>query len=208
MTSLPPPTTHGPHDRTNEGNLDTAAAAETSGVSPVHPPPTAVFEELQLSVAEQEERDRLLAEGFSHWSHSEFVSIRAALTRFLVNPKDFHELAKYVPMKSEGEVRDYVNALMERGPQCIPHFDSIEKRVKLAEERRMASAKEADAVKWKIEQVPDHPEENLKFPLKSHDPVMDRKMFLMAYDSGMFVRAQPADRQIRAARERAARAKV
>lgn len=147
------------------------------------------IEDLTLSNQEQEEKERLLSEGFPTWSNREFIRLRAAITTGKVGITDFRGISARVETKTEGEVRDYMQALLERGPRCIAKFDAIEASVKKAERKRKEEQDLLEATKWKVENVVGNAEENLKFPSSTarYDINIDRRMFLAAYDRGLDV---------------------
>lgn len=178
------------HDRDDNASPRPGTSPTAANEDVVTMPTTADIEETTLTDQEQEEKERLLSEGFPNWSNREFIRLRAAITTGKVSINDFRAIAARVETKSEGEVRDYMQALLERGPRCIAKFDAIEASVKKAERKRKEEEDLLEAVKWKVENVVGNAEESLKFPSSNttrYDIGIDRKMFLAAYDRGLGV---------------------
>ncbi|ESL11362.1 transcription activator [Trypanosoma rangeli SC58] len=142
-----------------------------------------VEEDETLTIVEQEERERLLNEGFSNWSFQEYRSLIGALTSGAYDVTDYPGLASVIASdKTVGEVRDYLTAVLERGTQCIKGFSYIEQRIRNAQEKRKRKEDELRAAKWKVESY-DHPELQLTFRGRGANE-FDRRLFLMAYDMG------------------------
>lgn len=145
-------------------------------------------EDESLTVVEQEERERLLGEGFPNWSFHEYREVVRALTSGKVNSQDFSTVAANLREncgtdKSVGEVRDYVTALLERGEQCIKRFSKVEERMRKAQAKIEDRKNTLRAAQWKIECC-DYPERQLTFKVKGGSPALDRQLFLRAYDAG------------------------
>lgn len=136
-----------------------------------------------LTEVEQEEREKLLSEGFPSWSFQEYRAVVSALTSGTMDLTDYVAIAGVVgDTKTVGEVRDYVVALLERGEQCIKHFARVEDRIRKAKARRDAKENVLKAAKWKVESCED-PEKELVFKARGN-AVLDRELFLVAYDAG------------------------
>ncbi|KAG5494364.1 hypothetical protein GH5_02379 [Leishmania sp. Ghana 2012 LV757] len=136
-----------------------------------------------LTEVEQEERERLLSEGFPTWTFYEYRSVVSALTSGKMDPTDYTAIAAVVgDTKTVGEVRDYVVALLERGEQCIKKFALVEERIKKAKMRRETKENVFKAAKWKVETC-QHPEKELTFKTRGN-VALDREVFLMAYENG------------------------
>ncbi|AIO01471.1 transcription activator, putative [Leishmania panamensis] len=136
-----------------------------------------------LTEVEQEERERLLTEGFPTWTFYEYRSVVSALTSGKMDSTDYTAIAAVVGgTKTVGEVRDYVVALLERGEQCIKKFAFVEERIKKAKMRREARENVFKAAKWKVETC-EHPEKELTFKTRGN-VALDREIFLMAYEAG------------------------
>ncbi|ESS65473.1 transcription activator [Trypanosoma cruzi Dm28c] len=142
-----------------------------------------LVEDETLTLVEQEERERLLNEGFASWSFQEYRRLVAALTSGAYDVTDYPRIANAVGSdKTVGEVRDYMTALLERGMQCITGFAHIEQRIRKSQEKRKRRDDELRAATWKVESY-DHPESQLTFRGRgTHE--FDRRLFLMAYDTG------------------------
>ncbi|CCW63168.1 unnamed protein product [Phytomonas sp. EM1] len=138
-----------------------------------------------LTAAEQDERERLLRDGFPNWSSREYRRLLQLLITGEVELHDHVALAAGLgsPEKTPGEVRDYLTALLDRGEQCIPRFDKIEKRIHSAQARIAARRDLLRAARWKIEGY-DDPEQQLSFPGKPALPELQRRIFLLGYDTG------------------------
>lgn len=140
-------------------------------------------EEELLTEVEQEERERLLSEGFPSWTFGEYRAVVAALTSGKMDVTDYAAITAAVgETKTVGEVRDYVVALLERGEQCIKKFALVEERIRRAKARRDAKENVFRAAKWKVEAF-EHPEKELTFKTRGN-VALDREIFLMAYDAG------------------------
>lgn len=142
------------------------------------------LEEETLTAVEQEERERLLNEGFPNWSYQEYRAVVTALTSGDVDTTDYPALTAVLDGsgKTVGEVRDYVSALLERGEQCIKNFTRVEDRIRKAQQKREAKGNYLRAAKWKVESC-ERPERQLTFRTKGN-PALDRRLFLLGYDSG------------------------
>ena len=153
-----------------------------------------------LTEVEQEERERLLSEGFPNWTASEYRAVVSALTSGKVDLTDYAAISEVVGgTKTVGEVRDYVVALLERGEQCIKTFAKIEARIRSAKAKREAKENIFKAAKWKVESCED-PEKELAFKTRGN-AALDREIFLIAYDAGFkqdntseLVRSKPQHR--------------
>ncbi|KAH9578442.1 SLIDE domain [Trypanosoma melophagium] len=142
-----------------------------------------VVEDESLTAVEQEERERLLNEGFANWSFREYRRLVAALCSGSYDVTDYQGLTTAIGSnKTVGEVRDYVTALLERGEQCIKGFACIEERIKKSQAKRKKNEDALRAARWKVENY-DHPESELTFKGRgTHE--FDRNLFLMAYEKG------------------------
>lgn len=181
----------------NGGASPTSVEPTTDGGPSTLPVSAVLADDLTLSEQEQEEKQRLLAEGFPQWTRDEFRLLKSAITSGKVAPTDYRAIADRIgKTKTEGEVRDYMHALLERGPRCIPHFEKIEAAVEKAKKKVAAAAAISEAVRWKMEQLPvcgsphraefDTPQfTSLKFAFKSKDVDMDRRLFYTAFDLGL-----------------------
>ncbi|EPY16429.1 hypothetical protein STCU_11277 [Strigomonas culicis] len=90
-------------------------------------------EDETLTAVELEERERLLNEGFPHWSFPEYQRVVHVLAGGEAAVTDYAAIAAALGTeKTIGEVRDYVTSLMERGEQCIENFRRIEGRIQKA----------------------------------------------------------------------------
>lgn len=141
-----------------------------------------------LTAVEQEERERLLSEGFANWSFAEYRALVHILTSGRADITDYpsitSELVARGSVKTVGEVRDYVSALLERGEQCIKGFGRrVEARIQKMQTKRQAKEDLYRAAKWKVEQY-DHPERQMTFKSKGAMSALDRQLFLIGYDSG------------------------
>ncbi|KPA81169.1 putative transcription activatorDNA-dependent ATPase [Leptomonas pyrrhocoris] len=153
-----------------------------------------------LTEVEQEERERLLSEGFPNWTFSEYRAVVATLTSGKMDLTDYPAIAAAVAdTKTVGEVRDYVVALLERGEQCIKKFANVEARIRKAKAKREAKENVFKAAKWKVESCED-PAKELTFKTRGNVS-LDREIFLIAYDAGFkqdntseLVRSKPQHR--------------
>ncbi|KAK7202019.1 DNA-dependent ATPase [Novymonas esmeraldas] len=172
--------TEGPKGR--DGNEEAEAEGEAAAGAAAAEEKDAEEDEL-LTDVEQEERERLLSEGFPSWSFYEYRSVVSALTRGQMDVTDYTAIAAAVgDTKTVGEVRDYVVALLERGEQCIKKFAFVEERIRRAKARREAKENVFKAAKWKVETC-EHPEKELTFKTRGNNS-LDREIFLLAYDTG------------------------
>ncbi|KPI89527.1 putative transcription activator DNA-dependent ATPase [Leptomonas seymouri] len=136
-----------------------------------------------LTEVEQEERERLLSEGFPNWTFSEYRAVVSSLTSGNVDLTDYPAIAAIVgDTKTVGEVRDYVVALLERGEQCIKRFANVEARIRKSKAKREAKENILKAARWKVETCED-PEKELTFKTRGN-AALDREIFLIAYDTG------------------------
>jgi SWI/SNF-related matrix-associated actin-dependent regulator of chromatin subfamily A member 5 len=136
-----------------------------------------------LTEVEQEERERLLSEGFPNWTFPEYRAVVSALASGKMDLTDYAAIAAVVgETKTVGEVRDYVVALLERGEQCIKKFANVEARIRKAQAKRAAKENIFKAAKWKVESCED-PEKELAFKTRGN-VALDREIFLLAYDAG------------------------
>ncbi|KAG5495143.1 hypothetical protein JKF63_02197 [Porcisia hertigi] len=172
--------------RKYEEKGDAQRSKENSGVVPSDGADDEVKvedEDELLTEVEQEERERLLSEGFPAWTFYEYRSVVSALCSGDMDLTDYAAIAAVVgPTKTVGEVRDYVVALLERGEQCINKFAFVEERIKKAKARREAKENVFKAAKWKVETC-EHPEKELIFKTRGN-VALDREIFLMAYETG------------------------
>lgn len=136
-----------------------------------------------LSAVEKEEREKLLAEGFPHWSNKEYRTLLHVLTSGKADLVDYKKIAELIGSKTMDEVQKYFAAFMERGEQCIPRFDSIEARISKAQEKRHEREELLRAARWKVESCA-YPETQLTFKCsknKSTGEALDRKIFLEGF---------------------------
>lgn len=139
-----------------------------------------------LSNVEKEERARLIAEGFPAWTNHDYRTLIRALSSGTVGLMDYTALAEVIGTKTESEVRSYLSALMERGEQCIPRFESIEARISKAQEKLKERQSLLRAAKWKVESCL-YPDTQLTFRCtksRGASEVLDRKIFLAGYRDG------------------------
>lgn len=145
-----------------------------------------VVEDLTLTAAELEEKDRLLGEGFPHWTHAEFRCLRSAVTSGKVGLRDYKTISELIGSKTEGEVRDYLSALYERGARCVPQYARFEEAIARSQKKIDEHEAMLRAVRWKVESANDL-ERDLKLIPRSAFPQLDRKLFLLAYDNNLVV---------------------
>ncbi|CCW66257.1 unnamed protein product [Phytomonas sp. Hart1] len=138
-----------------------------------------------LTATELEERERLLSEGFPTWTFHEYRQLIKVLISGKVDIHDYDAITAELntPEKTVAEVRDYVNALLERGEQCVHMFDKLEKRIQKAQGKFQEKKDSLRAAKWKIEQY-NCPEQQLTFKGKISFPELQRQIFLLGYDTG------------------------
>jgi SWI/SNF-related matrix-associated actin-dependent regulator of chromatin subfamily A member 5 len=138
-----------------------------------------------LTAQELEERERLLNEGFPHWTHREFRALIRILTGGKVARNESSKISEGLAAacqstKSPGEVRDYVDALFERGPSLIPKFDVIERNIAKAQIKASLRTDCVKIVRERLEKCDDI-DEDFKIGRGRVDD-FERKMFLHAYE--------------------------
>lgn len=97
-----------------------------------------------LSSEEEEEKERLLAEGFGHWTMREYhafvnavcVHGRDAISRITRAVQDAAKKLWGRRPKSEEEVRAYADSFWRLGPTHLPDWDRIMRRMEEAAQRR------------------------------------------------------------------------
>lgn len=142
-------------------------------------------EKVVLSAFELEEREKLLSEGFASWTKWEYRTLINSLTSGRISLSNYSALAHAIGSKDEKEVREYLSALMERGEQCIPHFESIESRINKGQAKLQEREGLLRAAKWKIESCAT-PESQLTFKCsknKALSEALDRQLFLAGYQA-------------------------
>lgn len=165
-----------------EENSDSA----NSPSSPVSPGTLPPFPTDVLSVVEKEEREKLLAEGFPHWTNKEYRSLLHALTSGLASLEDYKTLSDIIGSKTVEEVQKYLTAFMDLGEQCIPRFDSIETRILKSQKKLKEKEELLRAARWKVKSYA-YPETQLTFKCsksKGTGEALDRKIFLAGCADG------------------------
>lgn len=139
-----------------------------------------------LSSIEKEERAHLIEDGFRNWSSSEFRELKRILVSGAASLVDYAKIAEIIGSKTEEEVRLYITALMERGEQCIPGFDSFEARIMRAQKRLQERESLLKAAKWKVESALSAKNDIHFRSLRSKGTaeVFDRTLFLQCYQRG------------------------
>lgn len=173
----------------NRQEEEIGEGAIVDGTTPSSPGSNHTFPELStdvLSLIEKEERERLLGEGFPQWTNKDYRTLLRSLTSGEASLMDYEKLSHVIGSKTKEEVRHYLTALMERGEQCIPRFDSIESRITKAQNKLKEREDLLRSAKWKVESC-TYPETQLAFRCsksKGAGEALDRKMFLVGYKNG------------------------
>ena len=141
-------------------------------------------QEETLTAQELEERERLMNEGFPQWSHKEYRAVIQALSSGKIARNEANKIADEInnhcqTNKTPGEVRDYLDALFERGPAMVPKFDAVEKRIENAQKKAMLRSDCVKIVRERIEKC-DDVDEDFRFPSRLAD--YERRMFFTAYE--------------------------
>eukprot|EP00762_Andalucia_godoyi_P004324 ANDGO_05544.mRNA.1 putative chromatin-remodeling complex ATPase chain len=121
-----------------------------------------------LTPAEEEERKKLLSQGFLSWSKKDFYAYVRALEKY--GRKDVEAIAKDVEGKGVDEVRRYHRAFWEKYSE-IAEYDRIIKRIEKAEAQLEKNSAMQAALEWKISQY-EKPflEMNVPYGTKTKSP--------------------------------------
>ena len=135
----------------------------------------------------QEALTKAVERGFTSWSHADFSAFVKALSADGMQKDNYPGIvngmrAKGV-IKTEDEVILYSKQFWERGPHVYKHFAKLEEKVKKSAQRKERELKALDACKHFVERCEEP--EMLRLPKESAvDPLIDRQIFLAAYEQG------------------------
>uniref|UniRef100_A0A0G4HH50 Uncharacterized protein n=1 Tax=Chromera velia CCMP2878 TaxID=1169474 RepID=A0A0G4HH50_9ALVE len=145
-----------------EQETDEANGASSSSSSSAAQQPQQMMEQqvlILLPPEVQEEKARLLSEGFGDWTKKEFSVFVRACEQF--GRENIARIAAEVDGKTVAQVKEYAAAFWERGPRLMAGWEKIVARIQEGERRLRKHQEVAQEILQKVRQY-DRPWEELK----------------------------------------------